>query len=129
VRGYSVQIAEYELSEVMSNAPSSARRSAGSGVAVGRRSSPGSGPAVHVPGIQTVLACLAPRSVRAFLSGREAGYVTLKFLMLVAVPAAVVTKMGPVSAPVSTLVTTRVAVSDTMVAAVPPKLTLVARPG
>ena len=61
--------------------------------------------------------------------GRESGYVTLKFLMLVAVPAAVVTKMGPVSAPVSTLVTTRVAVSDTMVAAVPPKLTLVARPG
>jgi hypothetical protein len=49
--------------------------------------------------------------------------------MLVAVPAAVVTKMGPVSAPVSTLVTTQVAVSDTMVAAVPPKLTLVARPG
>jgi len=31
--------------------------------------------------------------------------------------------------PVSTLVTTWVAVSDTMEAAVPPKLTLVARPG
>ena len=55
-----------------------------------------------------------------------AGYVTLKLLVLVTVPAAVVTKIGLVSAPVGTVVTICVAVSDTMVAAVPPKLTLVA---
>ena len=50
----------------------------------------------------------------------------MNLVWLVAVPAGVVTVMGPVAAPAGTVVTIWVAVADTMVAVVPSNATAVA---